>query len=848
MSKTPVWVMVCEQVNAPFSVQKDGDDYILEAIVAEFGKPNVNNRVYTEKEYLPHLEYLQKKIRNGNLIGELDHPDKFTISLKNASHVIESLEYDKSTRTVRGRIKILNNENGMNVRKMLDSGVHLSISSRAAGKVNEDRSVSLKKIFTYDIVADPGFDNAGLTRINESLGFDSDGDVQIYDMSHMSPDMLKLLIEDDSNGVEVGEIKSETVAEWSEHIQQEITSLKARLDNGGINEELSTTIEELRSKVAVLEDDRESLKSELEATHAYMRTMAQYSDVLIRHSNGITNEHNSLYDYVKEYLTSQADLAVNETQAQSNYLNIIGSIHDRHIQFSENIAENLQIVKDKQELLEEVVENMKKWVGMVARGTNNSIGMASAIAEALNSPEHFSMVRESTEEKCDDKDDMVNDNIFENKYTWETRNDKASWKEAYENGFDSAALYRFGDKWKRIRKNLKRNKTNPYPPNSDEAQAWQDGFDFFFDKGRFEGSAEKLWDILHDALAETAIPKVNELEDTEEGEINEERIDTSSISKYGKEIADGIAKIYGASGTQYKFNGKPYKSKSEGILDNVPGYAFSCVIKNIKLFGVIYANPKYPESISLSTSGSDVDIEMPKFQLGNDASNRKELESFLKRLSKDKHAITTLSTLDENELEDTEEFLNEDLDILDPNDIRSRIDKIFEEVKKQKTSLISNTLDYPFLNLISESKQREFLGLKTTEKQKVTAAINTAKPLTEAEVLHVWDDVLKEHESSKQRWILDMPEEYYKVWEEATPYVKNMIARRASAHNLNSTYKIRNFWQTLPELNRRAGVIPLNEEQNLAAGPTVEDVEIFGYSRSLVDDVAAQLSRSFGRQ
>ena len=37
---------------------------MLEGVFAEFGIENRNGRIYEEKEYLPHLEYLKKDIAN----------------------------------------------------------------------------------------------------------------------------------------------------------------------------------------------------------------------------------------------------------------------------------------------------------------------------------------------------------------------------------------------------------------------------------------------------------------------------------------------------------------------------------------------------------------------------------------------------------------------------------------------------------------------------------------------------------------------------------------------------------------------------------------------------------------
>ena len=132
---------------------------------------NRNDRSYKEEVVLPHLGYLKKAIeRDGGILGESDHPaDRFEISVSNASHIIRDLWYDKSDHTIKGTIELLNNEKGNNIKEIVDAGYPLYVSSRAAGDVDEKtKEVEIAQIFTYDIVATPGFANARLERVNES--------------------------------------------------------------------------------------------------------------------------------------------------------------------------------------------------------------------------------------------------------------------------------------------------------------------------------------------------------------------------------------------------------------------------------------------------------------------------------------------------------------------------------------------------------------------------------------------------------------------------------------------------------------------------------------------------------
>lgn len=146
--------------------------YILEGVFAELDKLNRNSRIYTKEEYLKHLQYLRDDIRKGEpLLGELDHPeDRFEVKLKEASHRIIDIWYDQAKNVVMGKIELLNTPNGKLAQSIVDQGIPLHISSRAAGTVNSDNTVSIQQIYTYDLVCKPGFAGAVLHRVNESAG------------------------------------------------------------------------------------------------------------------------------------------------------------------------------------------------------------------------------------------------------------------------------------------------------------------------------------------------------------------------------------------------------------------------------------------------------------------------------------------------------------------------------------------------------------------------------------------------------------------------------------------------------------------------------------------------------
>ena len=88
-------LLLIENVGEKLKVQQSGQNgTVLEGVCAVFGQINNNRRVYEKEEYLPHLSYLQEKIQKGQLVGDLDHPQHFDVTLKSASHIIQGLTYD----------------------------------------------------------------------------------------------------------------------------------------------------------------------------------------------------------------------------------------------------------------------------------------------------------------------------------------------------------------------------------------------------------------------------------------------------------------------------------------------------------------------------------------------------------------------------------------------------------------------------------------------------------------------------------------------------------------------------------------------------------------------------------
>lgn len=170
-----------QKLNEDKNTISDNGKYIFKGIFTQCSVPgdiheNRNERIYMADEFLRHLPYLRQKIKDdGCILGELDHPEsRYDISLKEASHKITDLWYDEKSHGVYGKLELLDTPNGKIAKELIDSGYPMYVSSRAAGTVDEKtHEVEILQIFTYDIICTPGFKEARLDRVNESLSHES---------------------------------------------------------------------------------------------------------------------------------------------------------------------------------------------------------------------------------------------------------------------------------------------------------------------------------------------------------------------------------------------------------------------------------------------------------------------------------------------------------------------------------------------------------------------------------------------------------------------------------------------------------------------------------------------------
>jgi hypothetical protein len=355
--------------------------YVLGGIFTEFGVKNRNERIYTADKFVPALNELNERMNSlGAVYGEFDHPDVFDTSLARASHVITKAKYISEKNLVEGEIRLLNTYWGKEAKALVDDGCPVFVSSRAAGITESDGSVSLKKLFTYDIVADPGFASAKMTvkSINESLGFSPKSNFRIYEMSDESK--INELFNMNKNEY----VTKKQLTDYSQYLVKEIASTKKEVKSAISKGNMAP------KKLEQLLEYYDELNSTNSQVIKYLDYLAEKIQVVVNENKSLKNTTEKLVKH-NDYLAENLEKAINYTEyvAESldkniEYSEYLAENLDRNISYSEYIAENLDKNISYSEYLAENLDKNIAYSEYIAENLDKNIAYSEYIAENLD--------------------------------------------------------------------------------------------------------------------------------------------------------------------------------------------------------------------------------------------------------------------------------------------------------------------------------------------------------------------------------------------------------------------------------------------------------------------------------
>ncbi len=437
-------LLIVEQASSDLkqSVNESSDVIYLEGVFTEFKVRNRNGRIYEANDFIPKMNELMPKIEKKTLLGELDHPVNFDISLKSVSHVVESLTYDEANDRVIGKIRLLNTDAGKQAQALVRDGIPLHISSRAAGQINpQTGKVTLEKLFTYDLVADPGFENAELKRVNEAYGYDNFDNVYIYEcempeetennQENITKNMDKV---NEQQSVNVNDFQkyTEYIASVIEGVKNSVDELKKQIKvnesfvpQASTDDKMTAYVNYLAEQIQNLSNHNDYLAEQLQKNCDHNDYIADQLEKTINFSDYLAENLNNSIEYSKylsekldenyahnDYLAEQLqkncdhnDYLAEKLETTGNYANYIAEQLQKNCDHNDYLAEQLEMTGNYADYLAENLEKNFAHNDYLAEQLNNGFKYNDYLAEQLQKVADSSLINESKE---------VEENVIEN--------------------------------------------------------------------------------------------------------------------------------------------------------------------------------------------------------------------------------------------------------------------------------------------------------------------------------------------------------------------------------------------------------------------------------------------------
>ena len=760
MKNTNDLLIVEMSSSALSSVQNEEKAYILEGVFGQIDQKNRNNRIYTESEYVPQIEALQQKIEASKLLGELDHPTSFDTSLKNVSHIIEELTYDKDSKEVRGKIRLLDTDAGRQAKALVDAGIPLQISSRAAGAVESNGKVKIKQLFTYDLVADPGFENAELKRVNESYGFDNNSGLWIYEMNTEGQatnelEINKTQIKENKNMAEF--VKADDFNKYSEYLANEIKSIKEGIAAKEETSSEDTTVENLTShndhiveSVNKLSDYVGYIAEKLDESIQYSEHVAEKTDQSISYSESIAEKLDQGIQYT-EHLAE----AVSKVKDFSNYLaeahNEGATTHETLVGYVEYLKENLQSVSEYADYIAESIN--ESVVTEEDEAENPGIEEEDVeSAEEITDNEEEGDVKGEEVAKEGDEDAEDAEDVTEVGAEGETKSQDESYSEEVEVNEDSLSGIEFGNdddihptEFKPLVQSLKKNKV--------KMEVEKEEGDHGYPEVKLTGKRKDIEKVLADVWGPDSVSDYEDyfesvVAESGEGAKDVEEIEDEKVEA-GDNSVEGDVSDAGEGKDVEEIDGEEVEAGDNSVEGDVEG--------------------------EVVAKEGDEDAE--------DAEDVTEVGA---------EGETKEADAGEGEEEaEGEEGAHDPLEAY-KNEISSKLDKLVENAQIKENESPS------FFKVVSSKTREAYNALNEDAKSNVRQHVAKRGFMTEREILSRINEsqLIVENLGAQPTFIALMPSEYAETWANLSEAKQNQITAQSKYKTLNTEYQVANFWQT----------------------------------------------------
>lgn len=179
--------LILEETEILTEAASDGKKFMyIHGIFMQAEKKNRNGRVYPKGILEEAVEIFNKDfVLKNRALGELNHPPRLNVDPSEACHLITELSWDGSN--VLGKARILEGTpKGAILKGLVEGGVCMGVSSRAAGSVKKNRQGINEvqkdlRLSTVDAVSDPSAPDAFVQGLMEGVSWIYENGVFLQD-------------------------------------------------------------------------------------------------------------------------------------------------------------------------------------------------------------------------------------------------------------------------------------------------------------------------------------------------------------------------------------------------------------------------------------------------------------------------------------------------------------------------------------------------------------------------------------------------------------------------------------------------------------------------------------------
>lgn len=126
-------------------------------IIMSAERRNKNGRIYPRTVMKEALTEYLTRMQGKPMLGELSHPNRSTIDIRESCIVFDELYYDDKTDEVKGTVIVLEGDGarGDKLMNLIRKGWRIGVSSRAVGEVSNGIVKKMRIITPGDIVCSP---------------------------------------------------------------------------------------------------------------------------------------------------------------------------------------------------------------------------------------------------------------------------------------------------------------------------------------------------------------------------------------------------------------------------------------------------------------------------------------------------------------------------------------------------------------------------------------------------------------------------------------------------------------------------------------------------------------------